>query len=143
MKSMIRVALLGGVFWGSFLGQQLLFAQACKDEEGMVGEYRKSLTDLIEMVKKESLTDFEKAYHRRSCQTKLTLCLSMVSGLVSCLDKAAQDTAATKEQVDAFKAKREAYAKLKGKLDQDRNSLRAAEVEKNAKALIEKFDFSN
>jgi exonuclease VII large subunit len=139
---MTKIGFLLGVFWGSSVGQLPLFAQACKDEAAMVEDYKKSIADLADMVKKESLTDFQNKYHQRSCLTKLTLSLGFVDELVSCLDKAAHDTTANKEQVDAYKAKRETYAKLKGKLDQDRNSLKAAEP-REAKALIEKFDLSN
>ncbi len=119
-----------------------LAAQACKDEEAMTDDYKKSMSDLVETVKKESLTDFEKAYHQKSSLTKLSLYSTMVDGLVGCLDKAAQDTTATKEQVDAYKAKREAYGKLKDKIQQDRNALKATEASKEAKALIAKFDLA-
>jgi len=95
---------------------------------------------MVETVKKESLLAFEKAYHQKSSLSRLALYGTNVDSLLSCLDKAAQDTTATKEQVEAYKAKRESYAKLKGKIQQDRNALKAAEAPKDAKALIEKFD---
>jgi len=129
-----------GVVLGLLLCPRPLSAQACKDEESMVAFYKKDLAEMVETVKKESLPDFEKAYHQKSSLSKLTLYGLNVDTLLSCLDKAAQDTTATKEQVEAYKAKHETNAKLKGKIQQDGNKLKAAEAPKEAKALIEKFD---
>lgn len=143
MKKIIATAVLMGSILAGMLGQQPLRAQACRDEEAMVGDYQKSLTELVGMVKKESLADFDRAYHQKTCLTKLTLCLSMVNGVVSCLEKAAQDTTATKEQVETYRVKRESYTKLKNKIEEDRKALKAAEAPKEAKAVIEKFDLSN
>jgi hypothetical protein len=97
----------------------------------------------VQTVKKESLLDFAKAYHQKSCLTKLTLCGISVERLVSCLEKASQDTTATKEDVEAYKAKRETYAKLRDKVQHDRSALKATEAPKDAKALIEKIDLAN
>jgi len=135
-------ALLLGAALGILLWPQLLSPQACKDEESMVAYYKKDLAGIIETVKKESLADFAKAYHQRSTLTKLTLYGSQVGGLLSCLDKAAQDTTATKEQVDAYKAKRETFAKLKDRIQKNRDALKATEASKDAKALIEKIDLA-
>ncbi len=140
MKSAIGICLLvASVLTSAFLPKSL-FAQSCKDEEAMVEDSKKTVTDLIDTVKKENLENFQSKFHQKSCLSKLTFSLSMVSELVNCLEKASQDTSASKEQSDAYKAKREAYAKLKEKLDQDRNALKAAQDPKQAKALIEKFD---
>lgn len=109
----------------------------------MLGEATKTVTDLVEAVKKESLQDFQKAYHQKSCLSKLTFCVSAVSGLVSCLEKAAEDTLATKQQVADYKAKRERYSKLQDRITQDRNALKATEVAKEAKVLIEKLDLTH
>ncbi len=143
MKSRIGVSLLMSCALGCLLTPRPLNAQACTDDVAMVEDYRKTLTELVQTVKKESLVDFERAYHQKNCQTKLTLCLGMVNGLVSCLEKAAQDTTATKEEVEAYKAKREAYAKLKDKVQKNRDALKAKEAAKEAKALIEKIDLSD
>lgn len=142
MRCTTGKALLIGFALGILLWPQQLSAQACKDEESMVDYYKKDLAELVGTVKKESLPDFQKAYHQRSSLTKLTLYGNTVGGLLSCLDKAAQDPTATKEQVDADKAKRETYAKLKDKIQQDHNALKTTEASKDAKALIEKFDFA-
>ena len=135
-------ALLIGVALGILSWPHPLSAQACKDEEFMADSYRKDLAGLVEVVKKESLEDFQKAYHQKSSLTRLTLFGSAVNGMLSCLDKAAQDPTATKEQVDAYKAKRETYAKLKDKVQQDREALKATEAAKDAKPLIEKFNYA-
>lgn len=140
MKRKTRIALFLAVALGFLLCPQQVSAQACKDEESMADYYKKDLAALVATVKKESLTDFAKAYHQKECLTKLTLYGTTVDSLLRCLDKAAQDATATKEQVDAYKAKREAYAKLKDKLQQDRNALKAKEAPRDAKEIIEKFD---
>ena len=143
MKHTIQIAFVLGACLAGWLGPRPLLAQACKDEEMMTSESKKTLVDVVETIKKESLGDFKKAYHRNSCLTKLTFSLTAVNGLVSCLDKAVQDTTATKEDIDAYKAKREASAKLKDKMEEDRKALKAANDAEGAKAVIEKFNYSN
>ncbi len=142
MKQTIQIALVLGACLVSWLGSSPLFAQACKDEEMMTNNSKNTLVEVVETIKKESLSDFKKAYHRNSCLNKLTFSLTAVNGLVSCLDKAVQDTTATKEDIDAYKAKREASAKLKDKIEEDRKALKAANDAEGAKAVIEKFDYS-
>lgn len=142
MKNLLRVGLpiVGVVF---LMGPEPAFAQACKDEEAMVEDYKKSILDLVETVKKETLPEFERAYHQKNCLTKLTLSVSLVDGLVSCLEKAAQDPAALKQDVQTYKTKRETYVKLKEKVQQNRDALKTTATGKDAKALIEKIDLSN
>jgi len=139
----LRIAFLVVLSLATLTGRRALFGQSCDDDEAMVKDYQKSLTEIIGTVKKESLADFEKAYHQKVCISKLTFCLSSIDGLVECLDKTSQDAATPKDQAEAAKAKRESYAKLKGKIEAARTALKAAESPKDAKALIEKFDFSN
>lgn len=116
-----------------------LHAQTCSDDEGMVQSYVQSIDDLIGTVKKESLSDFEKDYHQRSCLSRLTLSLGIIDSLVDCLSKAAKDPAATQEQIAAAKAKLDKYSKLKSALEQARDTLKAAKDTKGAKSVIEKF----
>lgn len=116
-----------------------LHAQACSDDEGMVQSYVQSIDDLIGTVKKESLSDFEKDYHQRSCLSRLTLSLGIIDSLVDCLSKAAKDPAATQEQIAAAKGKLDKYSKLKSALVQARDTLKAAKDTKGAKSAIEKF----
>jgi hypothetical protein len=142
MRCTTGKALLIGVALGILLRPQPLPAQACKDEESMADYYKKDLAGLVGTVKKESLEDFQKAYHQKSSLTKLTLYGSNVEGVLTCLDKAAQDPTATREQVDAYKAKRETYSKLKERIQHDRNALKGTEAPKDAKALIEKIDLT-
>src|SRR5437867_7520753 len=139
MKSIVGTVLLLGGLVGC-LGQPL-FAQACQDDGEMSKTTLKDITDVVGTVKKESLGDFERAYHQKSYVSKAGFSLTVISGLVSCLDKAAQDSAASKEQADAYKAKRDSYAKLKDKIEQSRSAVKSAE-QKDAKALIEKADLS-
>ena len=140
MRRIIGTVLLVGGLAGC-LGQRTLLAQACQDDEEMSKTTLKEITDLVGTVKKESLGDFEKAYHQKSYVSKAGFSLTVIAGLVSCLDKAAQDSAASKEQAEAYKAKRDSYAKLKDKIEQSRSAVKSAE-QKDAKALIEKADLS-
>ena len=142
MKFRIVFALVLGSAFVLLSGPPQLFAQACKDDEGMVADYKKTVTDLVETVKKESLLDFQKAFHQRNVMSKMTLFGSVVDGMISCLQKRANDPATLKADADAAKAKIDAYNKLKDKIKQDREALKAAQSEKEAKALIEKFDFT-
>jgi hypothetical protein len=66
----------------------------------------------------------------------------MVDGLLNCLQKRANDPATLKEDADAAKGKIDVYNKLKDKIKQDRETLKAAQTGKDAKALIEKFAFT-
>lgn len=142
MKSVIGTALLVGTL--VFLGQRPARAQdaqaapACQDDEEMAKSTLKDLADLVAAVKKESLGDFEKSYHQKSFVSKSSFGLTVVTGLVSCLDKAAQDS---KDQAAAYKTKSETYAKLKTRIEQTRNGVKSAD-QKDAKSEIEKLDVS-
>jgi hypothetical protein len=141
MKCWIVFALVLGSALLLPSGPAQLSAQVCKDEEGMVADYRTTVTDLVETVKKESLLDFEKAFHQKNVTTKLTLFGSMVDGLINCLQKRANDPTTLKEDADAAKGKIDAYSKLKDKIKQDRDAVKAAQSGKEAKALIEEFAY--
>ena len=142
MKCWTVFALVLGSAFVLSLGSLQLSAQVCTDEEGMVTSYKKNVTDMVETVKKESLQDFEKAFHQKTMMTNLTLFGSMVDGLLNCLQKRANDPATLKEDADAAKGKIDVYNKLKDKIKQDRETLKAAQTGKDAKALIEKFAFT-
>jgi len=142
MKYWIAFVLVLGSVFVLPSGPPQLFAQGCKDEEGMVTDYKKTITDLVETVKKESLLDFQKAFHQRNVSSKLTFFGSVVDGMISCLQKRANDPATLKADADAAKAKIEVYNKLRDKIKQDRDALKTAQSEKEAKALIEKFSFT-
>jgi hypothetical protein len=117
-------------------------AQACQDDESMVTANTKDLSDSVAEVRKESLDDFVRQFHQKSIGVKLSLSSGMVEEVVGCLDKATKDATATKEQVGAYKAKSATYAKLKATIDQAVKGLKTATDPKQAKALIEKLDFS-
>jgi Na+-transporting NADH:ubiquinone oxidoreductase subunit NqrA len=142
MKCRILFALVLGSALVLSSGSPRLAAQVCHDEEDMVGVFKSSVADLVETVKKESFVDFEKAFHQKSAMTKLSLLGNFVEGLLNCLQKRANDPATLKEDADAAKAKIDLYSKLKDKIKRDRDALKAAQTEKEAKALIEKFAYS-
>jgi hypothetical protein len=142
MKCWIVFALVLGSAFVLSSGSRQLSAQVCKDDEGMVAEYKKTVTDLVETVKKESLLDFEKAFHQKNVTTKLTLFGNAVNGLIGCLQKTANDPNTLKEDADAAKRKIDTYNKLKDKIMQNRDALKATQSGKEAKALIEKFAFT-
>jgi hypothetical protein len=141
MKCWIVFALVLGSAFVLSLGSRQLSAQVCTDEEGMVTYYKKNVTELVGKVKKESLQDFGKAFHQKVMTTQLTLFNGTVDGLLNCLQKRANDPTTLKEDADAAKGKINTYNKLKDTIKQDRDTLKAAQTEKEAKALIEKFDF--
>ena len=142
MKCWTVFALVLGSAFVLSLGSLQLSAQVCSDDEGMVNYYKKNVTDLVETVKKESLQDFEKAFHQKTMTTNLTLFSSMVDGLLNCLQKRTNDPTTLKEDADAAKGKIDVYNKLKDKIKQDRDALKAVQTGKDAKALIEKFAFT-
>jgi hypothetical protein len=142
MKFWTVFALVLGTAFVLSLGSLQLSAQVCGDEEGMVSYYKKNVTDMVETVKKESLQDFEKAFHQKTMMTHLSLFGGTVDRLLDCLQKRANDPNTLKEDADAAKGKIDAYNKLKDKIKQDREALKAAQTEKDAKALIEKFTFT-
>ncbi len=138
----VFVFILGTAFVLS-LGSRQLSAQVCSDDEGMVTYYNKNVTDLMGTVKKESLQDFGKAFHQKTMLTNLTLFSGTVDRLLSCLQKRASDPATVKEDADAAKSKINVYSKLKDKIKRDREALKAAPNDKEAKALIEKFTYTS
>jgi hypothetical protein len=142
MKCWTVFALVLGSAFVLSLGSLQLSAQVCSDDEGMVTYYKKNATDLVETVKKESVMDFAKAFHQKTMMTNLTLIGGTVDRLLNCLQKRASDPTTLKEDADAAKGKIAAYNKLKDKVKQDRDALKAAQTEKDAKALIEKFAFT-
>jgi len=133
------MTLLVGAGVGLFLGPPRVLAQACKDEVWMVAGSEQALVELKETVKKESLPDFVRLNHQKSVVNKLTMHNSMLGGLMSCLEKAAQDTTAPREQVKAAKGQHDASAKLQEKIQQERDAIRDTQVSKDAKALIGKL----
>ncbi len=143
MKAIYGIGLIAAAVLVNELSPGPLVAQACKDEQAMVDDFKQGLVTTVDAVKKESLDNFEKTFHQKTCLTKLTLCLNMMDEVLNCLNKASQDSAATKEQAATYKGQKESYEKLKGKLTQYKSQLKATEAPKDAKALIEKFDFAN
>jgi hypothetical protein len=142
MKAMFSISLAVGAVLLGTLSPEPLSAQACKDEQAMVDEYKQGIVATVETVKKETLDSFEKAFHQKTCLTKLTLSLNMMDEVISCFDKASQDAAATKEEAASYKAQKETYAKLKDRLAQYKSQLKGVEGPKDAKALIEKFELT-
>lgn len=143
MKHAIKAAgfILGAVCV-VFFAVAPLRAQTCQDEETMVQDSKKTINDLVDTVKKENLQDFENKFHQKTSLSDLTFAVSLVGELVTCLEKASQDSTATKDQVAAAKAKHDGYAKLKERLDQDRTTLKSQPDPKAAKGLVEKIDLS-
>jgi len=139
MKRRILIVLLLGALFLALPVRQSLFAQSCKDDQTMVKSYENTLADLVSAVRKESLSDFRGHYHQQSCLTDLDLSLGIVDACIECLSKEGKDPAATKEQADAAKNESQTYVKLKSRLEQDRDTLKAAKDPKAAKAIIEKF----
>ena len=109
----------------------------------MAADYKKSLGDLVSTVKKEALPAFQHDFHRKNVLSKLGLYANILSGVTACFDKAIQDSATPKQRVAAYKAKREAYGKVKDSISQYHESLKKVEKEQEAKNLIEKMEFAD
>jgi hypothetical protein len=133
---------LTGFLFAAALVPQPLWAQGCDADEAMVVDYMKDISTLVVTTRKESLEEFQKEYHQKTCLTKLTLALSLVKELETCLDNKAHDPAATREQSDTAKGKQKKFAKLQATIEKDQQDLKGAESPKAAKAVIGKFDFS-
>ena len=142
MKKVMGTLVLVGTL--VFIGQRPARAQeaqaapACQDDEEMTKSTLKDLGDLVTEVKKETLGDFEKSYHQKTFVSKSGFGLTVVTGLVSCLEKAAQDS---KDQGAAYKTKSESYTKLKDRIEQARSGVKSAD-QKDAKSQIEKLDIA-
>jgi len=134
------IALLMGIGLGLIVGPHFAAAQSCKDEQSMVDESRKLLAEEISTVKQESLPDFEKSYHQKSVVNKLSFFGVAVDSLLTCEEKAEQDTSASKEVTEAAKTKHDTYAKLKDRIQHDHDALKALTVPKDAKQYVEKLD---
>ena len=142
MRRAWGMALLLAAGVGLFIGPEQVLGQVCMDEASMVEASKQAFVELTEAVKKESLSDFQRLNHQKSVLNKLTINNSVIEGLVSCLEQAAQDTTAPKEQVEAAKAQHDSYVKLQDKLQHARAAIKAAPTPKDAKALIEKLDLA-
>jgi len=142
MRQVWGITLLVGAGVGLLLGPQHALAQACKDEVSMVDGSKQAVVEFTETVKKESLADFTTLNHQKSAVNKLGLHTIMLGQLVSCFDKAAQNTAAPKEEVAAAKAQHDAAVKLQDKVKQQQGAIRDAKEPKDAKALVEKLDLA-
>ncbi len=142
MKQVWRTSFLVWVGVVCLLGTQSVFAQVCPDETSMVDGSKQALVEFIGTVKKESVADFETMDHQKSAVFKLSLHEGMLGDLAKCLDKAAQDPAASKDAAAAAKAQHDATVKLQEKLKQQEAAIKDAKESKDAKALVEKIDLS-
>lgn len=123
-------------------GRQGLRAQTCSDEDGMFKSSLQAVSDLVDTVKKESVDSFDRAYHQKNFLSKVTFALSVIDVPIDCLNKAAADSATPKDQATADKAKADAYAKLKARLEEYKTHVKAATAAKDAKGIIEKANLS-
>jgi hypothetical protein len=140
MRTGHRITLMMGIGFGLMIWPHIAAAQACKDEQSMVDESKKSLVEVVNTVKQESLPDFERSYHQKNVINKLSFYGTSVESLLACEDKAAQDSSAAKDAADAARAKHDGYAKLKDKIQHDHDALKALTAPKDAKAYAEKLD---
>lgn len=128
---------------GLLLAPQAVHAQVCSDEVSMIDASKQTLVELTERVKKESLLAFERSNEQKSAVNKLGIHISMLGELVNCLDKAAQDSTASKADVEADKGRRDAAAKLLEKIQHQQSGIKNAKDSKGAKDLIEKLDLTS
>jgi len=142
MRHVWGMTLLAGASAALLVAPQPLRAQACKDETAMVEGSRQALVEFVATVKKESLAEFETLNHQKSAVNRLGLHNTMLGELVGCLEKAAQDTTASKDDAAAAKAQHDAAVKSQEKVQQGQGAIKDAKTSKDAKALVEKLDFA-
>ena len=130
-KGMIIFLFLVGVASG--VADDKKAPEACNEEATMVSDYQKGLADLVGTVQKESLQDFERAFHRKSALSKLNLSEGILDIAMECFDQALKDATTPKERRGIYQAKRDAIGNLREKLIQYRSSLKAKEEGKDSK----------
>ena len=140
MKRMWGIALLVGASVSLIVGPQPVRAQACKDEVEMVDGSKQALVSFTDTVKKESFAVFETSDHQKSALNRISMHVGMLGELVTCLDKAAQDTTLTKEDAAAAKTQRDAAAKLLAKIKDQQGAIKNAKTPNDAKTLIGNLD---
>jgi len=143
MRHVWGMTLLAGASAALLVAPQPLRAQACKDETAMVEGSRQALVEFVATVKKESLAEFETLNHQKSAVNRLGLHNTMLGELVGCLEKAAQDTTASKDDAAAAKAQHDAAVKSQEKVQQQQGAIKDVKASKDAKALIEKLDLAS
>lgn len=142
MRSVWGAAFLLWASTGLFIGPQQVYAQACKDEVEMVDGSKQALVSFTDTVKKESVAVFETSDHQKSALNRIAMHDSMLGELVTCLDKAAQDTTLNKEDAAAAKTQHDAAAKLLAKIKQQQGDIKSAKTPKDAKELIGNLDLA-
>lgn len=143
MRRKVAASLWGAmVFLCVFFSPAPARSQACEEEDAMIRDYRKSLVELVDTVRKESLEQFQRAYRQKSCLNRLTFFLVAFDPVLECLEKAAAAPNTPKAQATALREKHEGYVKLKAKVEEYRDALKKAGDDKAAKAVIEKFELT-
>ena len=128
MRKLWIITLLVGAGVELLLGPLPTRAQGCKDETSMLDGSKQALTEFKETVKKESLADFESMNHQKIAVNRLDLHNDMLGELASCLDKAAQDAAASKDAAAAAKTQHDATVKLQDKVKQQQGAIKDAKT---------------
>jgi hypothetical protein len=146
MRKIWEATLLLGAFFSFIAGPRYVSAQAppqaCSDEQSMVEGSKQDLLAFAGTVKEESVTKFETLNHQKGALSKLSLHDSMLGELMDCLDKASQDTTASKDDVAAAKTQHDAAAKLQAKIKQQEHAIKDAKTSQDAKAVIGSLDLA-
>jgi hypothetical protein len=142
MRSVGEMTFLLWASLGLLIGPRQIYAQACKDETTMVEGSRQDLVGLTTEVKEESLPKFEAFNHQKAAMSKLSMHDGMLGELITCLDKAAQDTTLAKEDVAAAKTQHDACVKLREKIKHAESALKGAKTPQDAKSLIASLDLA-
>lgn len=117
--------------------------ESCKDPEAVVTAVQQDLAETVNTVKKESLDDFVGKFHQQASMSKLSIYLQTVGDVLSCFEKSSHDPQTNKSQQDEIQRKQSAYKKLQTTAQADLQALKTSKEPKDAKADIEKFDFSH
>jgi len=108
----------------------------------MVDGSQQDLVGLAQEVKGETLPKFELLNHQKAALSKLSMHDGMLGELISCLDKAAQDSTLAKEDAAAAKTRHDAAVKLQAKIKHEESALKAAKSPNEAKLLVGSLDFA-
>ncbi len=115
----------------------------CIEEEGIIQSYRQQLIDLVAKVKSESLGEFERNYHQKTAENFLTFWSSNLDVILECYQKALEDPLTTKEIKAEVEPKLESSTGQVEQLKAKKEALKKARRPRNAKAVIEEFDFGS
>ena len=109
----------------------------CIDEEGIVTYYHGQMSELLGKIKQESISQFERNYHRKQVKNFLTFWVGAYADTRDCYKRMAQEPTTPKKLAKELEAKHESSGKQVEQVKGWRDSVRDASSPKDAKSVIE------